>query len=54
MKIVNIKYILSISFIIIIVILYFTFMYTETQDEVPERAILVLESEIGGIFGGEG
>lgn len=52
MKIINIKYILSISFIIIIAILYFSFINTETKDGDPERAILVLESELGGIISG--
>lgn len=55
MKILNIKYIVPVSIsiiIIIIAILYFTFIHIETQEEVPKRAILVLETELGGIVGG--
>lgn len=54
MKTKILKYVFSISFIIVIAILYLTFMNMETQDEDPERAILVLGSELGGIHGGEG
>ena len=53
MKILNVKYIF-ISFIIIIAILYFTFMDTKSTDEVSEKATLVYDSELGGIVGGKG
>lgn len=52
MKISSIKYLVSVSIIIIMAILYFTFTHVETQEEVPKRAILVLETVLGGIVGG--
>lgn len=54
MKILSIKYVLSISFIILIAILCLSFIETkETEiEEVPKRAILAYDLDLGGIIVG--
>lgn len=48
MKVLNLKYIISISFIIIIALICMAFINAEEEEVAPKRAILVLETGSGG------
>ena len=54
MKILNLKYVLSISFIILIAILFLTFIESKEaeSEKIPRRAILVYDLDLGGIIVG--
>lgn len=49
MKILSLKYIVVISLIILLSILYLTYTHTKTKEEKPERAVLVLDNTGGWI-----